>query len=123
MSVAPKALAAVDEVLLSSREITLPRITRVSDVQPKMISTSEIVQMLRVGKTARNTIAPRMNGRPKKMSVIRPITVSVNPPNQPAAVPSTTPRITVPAVTRIATMTDLPVPLDQRRPHVAAGDV
>ena len=67
--------------------ITLPRMTRVSDVQPKMISTSEIVQMLRVGKIARNTIAPRMKGSPKKMSVIRLMMVSVNPPNQPAAVP------------------------------------
>ena len=63
--------------------ITLPRMTRVSEVQPKMISTSEIVQMLRVGKIARNTIAPRMNGRPKKMSVIR-LTIGVGEPAEPA---------------------------------------
>ena len=66
--------------------------------------------MLRVGKIARNTSAPRMNGSPKNTSVIRLMTVSVSPPYQPAAVPNRTPSTTVPIVTRMATMTDLPVP-------------
>ncbi len=66
--------------------------------------------MLRSGKIARNTRAPRRKGSPKNTSVMRLMMVSVKPPNQPAAVPAATPRMTVPIVARIATMTDLPVP-------------
>src|SRR5680860_714198 len=75
-----------------------------------MVRTRAMVQTLRVGKIARNTMAPSRKGSPKNTSVIRLMTVSVKPPNHPAAVPEETPRITVPIVVRIATLTDLPVP-------------
>ena len=65
---------------LGDRLMALPRMIRAIVVQPRMTRTSATVQMLRMPTTVRKTIAPSRNGSEKKMSVIREMIVSTQPP-------------------------------------------
>ena len=61
--------------------------------------------------TTRNTIAPSRNGSPRKMSVIREMIASTQPPKKPASSPKMLPTTTMPMVANTAICSDGRAPL------------